>query len=211
MKAHRLQFPLIQKLGLHHINLLYNHRFLTNFLWNSLNYTINNFYVSSNDWSSPADYFFPIVKVLPIVTDEVVLDWFHLDDVMLSTIIEKSHKVKSLGLVNLYLDITEAFAIKDTAPFEIENLYMDQTWVQHDKKSLNQDKTRVFFEAVAKTSLAKSLKTVSVQKGDFNEGVLQGILKDWGFNAQVIVNTEGPRSKFQDFKDKVKNLLGMRK
>lgn len=189
-RAYRLEFPVFKRLYLYQINVLPNTKYLDHFLCNSLNYTLRYLYISGGSWVELGDYFYPLIKVLPIVTEEVFLSCFKLDDLTLATIMEKSRKCERLGLVNLCMDITDGFYLNDKLDYDIKTLYLDETCVQRDKKSLNQEKIRYFFKAIGKTSMAKSLRKITILSGDFKEQMLRRILRETGIEAEVRIHID---------------------
>ena len=181
---------MLKRLYLYQISVLPNTKYLDHFVCNSLNYTLRYLYISGGSWTEPGAYFYPLIKVCPIVTEELYLDWFKFDDVILSTIIERSHKVERLCLVNMFIDISDTFKLSDKLDYKIKHLCLDETCVQKDKKSLNHGKSKRFFKAVGETSLKSSLEKISILQGDFNSTVLSNLFYDNKITAQLIQNRE---------------------
>ena len=119
-----------------------------------------------------------LVYTLNVVTEEVRISNFSIDESTLCKVFEASCKVKRLSLRNCKIFIQSLMDIDDKVEYKIQELEITGSFSADD---LNNGKLTKFAQSLGSTKLTEHLKVVHSSGDDKQHVEVQKIFKEWGF------------------------------
>ena len=129
-----------------------------------------------------------------VVSDEIFLSSFTIEEPELSDIFAKCYKVKRLALIWCFLKISPVFEIDWKIDYMIEELDLYMTWSEYDSKWLDSNKLRLFARALSKSWFTSTLKLVHVREDLYSENEVKKVLSTFGIKAKVEGDNKKPVS-----------------
>lgn len=126
-----------------------------------------------------------IGKVVKLVTHQVYLYGFEIGEPHLKDLFENARKTEELVLFDAKVRICKDFALNPKLNYKIRSLDLFKTARRDEEDYLDEKKIVYFFEALAKTNLKDTLKSIHVMENQYPAEELTWLLKKLGFKAVV--------------------------
>lgn len=193
-----LQFPNYKKLEIKNIEGFNENEEIRSafneFLHNSTPFSLKYAMISGTNHPDISPFIEGLKSLFDVVSDEVYLSSFTIEEPELSDVFAKCYKVKRLALIWCFLKISPVFEIDWKIDYLIEELDLYMTCSEYDSKWLDSNKLRLFARALSKSWFTSTLKLVHVREDLYSENEVKKVLSNFGIKAKVEGDNKKPIS-----------------
>ena len=124
---------------------------------------------------------------LSVVTEEIYITNFVIDESTFCKLIESLFLVKRLAIVNWKLLIHNVFEFEDRKEYKLQEIDFYGSWGKDDKIY------KIIAQSFSTSNLTNTLKKIWVNEEDYPSSDVKNVFSSWGFdNIEVIGRTVKP-------------------
>lgn len=135
-----------------------------------------------------------LANLLKITSKQIFIDTFILTEDDLKVLMENSTKTQELVISNCRIPkLEENFAISKTLKSSLQKLDLYYTLVKDEKEFMTESKARAFLDAISKSGLKNTLKSIHYHIDDYPKDELEDMIRGYNMKIRIMGDLKEPK------------------